>query len=248
MTERVWDKFLTERDRQVFAAAGYGAQQGFGQRPALVIVDVNYFFCGDRPEPILESIKRWRNSCGEDAWPAIKVIKGLLEVARGKGVPVIYTTGNFRPDLWNRGSWRWKNSRAGEDSQVQWTRGDFNGNTIVADIEPAPQDIVLHKDKPSAFFGTPMLSYLVLLGCDSLIVTGTTTSGCVRTTVLDAFSNNYRVTVVEDGCFDRSQASHAISLCDMHAKYADVRSSADALGFLEKYPAGQFKLPGENKK
>jgi len=106
MTERIWDKFLTERDRQVFAAAGYGAPQGFGQRPALVIVDVNYFFCGDRPEPILESIKRWRNSCGEDAWPAIKVIKRLIDGARDKGVPVVYTTGNARPDLWNRGSWR----------------------------------------------------------------------------------------------------------------------------------------------
>jgi len=156
---------------------------------------------------------------------------------------VIYTTGNARPDLWNRGSWRWKNSRAGEDSPVERPRGDFPGNTIVPDIEPAPQDIVLYKDKPSAFFGTPMLSYLVLLNCDSLIVTGTTTSGCVRATVLDAFSNNYRVTVVEDACFDRSQASHALSLCDMHAKYADVRPGADALTFLEKYPAGQFELP-----
>src|SRR5262249_6494242 len=162
-----------------------------GKRPALVIVDVNYFFCGDRPEPILESIKRWRNSCGEDAWPAIAVIKELLGAARGQGIPVIYTTGNARPDLWNRGSWRWKNSRAGEDAEA---RGDFAGSTIVPDIEPAPRDIVLYKDKPSAFFGTPLLSYLVLLDCDSLIVTGTTTSGCVRATVLDAFSNNYRVT------------------------------------------------------
>src|SRR5215471_7889482 len=99
MTERIWDKFLTERDRQVFAAAGYGAPQGFGKRPALAIIDVNYFFCGDRPEPILESIKRWRNSCGEDAWDGIKVIKRLLAAARGRGIPVIYTTGNARPDL-----------------------------------------------------------------------------------------------------------------------------------------------------
>ena len=102
---------------------------------------------------------------------------------------------------------------------------------------------MLKKDKPSAFFGTPLLSYLVLLGCDGVIVTGTTTSGCVRATVLDAFSHNYRVTVVEDACFDRSQASHAISLCDMHAKYADVRPATDTLGYLEQYPAGQFDLP-----
>jgi nicotinamidase-related amidase len=118
-----------------------------------------------------------------------------------------------------------------------------DGSTIIPDIAPAPQDIVLKKDKPSAFFGTPLLSYLVLLGCDGVIVTGTTTSGCVRATVLDAFSNNYRVTVVEDACFDRSQASHAISLCDMHAKYADVHPSADALSYFAQYPPGQFDLP-----
>jgi nicotinamidase-related amidase len=241
MTERIWDKFLTERDRQVFAAAGYATPQGFGARPALLVVDVNYFFCGDRPQPILESIKRWRNSCGEDAWPGVAVIKRLVLAARERGVPVIYTTGNPRPDQWNRGSWRWKNSRAVEDGTRR--PENLDGNTIVPDIAPAPQDIVVRKEKPSGFFGTPLLSYLVLLNCDSVIVTGTTTSGCVRASVLDAFSNNYRVTVVEDGCFDRSQASHAVSLCDMHAKYADVRPSSEALEFLAQYPAGQFELP-----
>ncbi len=58
MTQRIWDPFLTERDKQVFAASGFGAMQGFGKRSALLVIDVNYFFCGDRPEPILESIKR----------------------------------------------------------------------------------------------------------------------------------------------------------------------------------------------
>ncbi len=242
MTERIWDKFLTERDRAVFAASGYGAPQGFGKRPALMIIDVNYFFCGDRPEPILEAIKRWRNSCGDEGWPAIKVIKELAEKAREKGVPVIYTTGTARPDLWNRGSWLWINSRSAEDASIKKTRS-LDGNMIVPEIAPKAQDIVVYKEKPSGFFGTPLLSYLMLLGCDSLIVTGTTTSGCVRATVCDAFSNNIRASVVEDGCFDRSQASHAINLCDMNAKMADVRPSADVLHFLKEYPAGQFKLP-----
>ena len=84
-------------------------------------------------------------------------------------------------------------------------------------IAPGPQDIVLKKQKPSGFFGTNLPSYLTLLGCDSVIVVGTTTSGCVRATVVDAFSLNYRVIVAEEGCFDRSEASHAVSLCDMHA-------------------------------
>jgi maleamate amidohydrolase len=74
-------------------------------------------------------------------------------------------------------------------------------------------------------------------------VTGTTTSGCVRATVLDAFSNNYRVTVVEQGCFDRSQASHALSLCDMHAKYADIVDVDEADAFLNSLAADLFDLP-----
>ena len=110
-------------------------------------------------------------------------------------------------------------------------------------LPPAPQDIVILKQKPSGFFGTNMASYLTLLGCDSVIVTGTTTSGCVRATVLDAFSLNYRVALAEEGCFDRSQASHAINLCDMNAKYADVVKTAEVLAFLDTLPQGLFDLP-----
>jgi isochorismate hydrolase len=95
---------------------------------------------------------------------------------------------------------------------------------------------VIKKQKPSGFFGTNLASYLTLLGCDSVIVVGTTTSGCVRATVVDAFSLNYRVTLAEEGCFDRSEASHAVSLCDMHAKYADVVSTAEILSYIEQLP------------
>jgi nicotinamidase-related amidase len=119
----------------------------------------------------------------------------------------------------------------------------LDGSEIMPDIAPGPKDIVIKKQKPSAFFGTNLLSYLVLLGADSLIVTGSTTSGCVRASVLDAFSNNYRVTVVEDGCFDRSQASHAINLCDMNAKYADVIKSDEVLAYFEMLESDMFDLP-----
>ena len=63
------------RDKAVFGTSGYGARQGFGKRPALLIIDVNWAFCGDKSEPILESIKKWRNSCGEDAWTALPYIR-----------------------------------------------------------------------------------------------------------------------------------------------------------------------------
>jgi nicotinamidase-related amidase len=237
----VWTKFLTERDKAVFAAAGYGERGGFGKRPALLVVDVIYAFCGDKSEPILESIKRWRNSCGEESWPAVAAIKSLIEKAHEKGLPVIYTTGVRREDNWDSGSWSWKNSRGGERPKVAATNRD--GNEIVDEIAPAAQDIVILKQKPSGFFGTNMSSYLTLLGCDSVIVTGTTTSGCVRATVLDAFSLNYRVALAEEGCFDRSQASHAINLCDMNAKYADVVKTSEVLTFFDSLPADMFDLP-----
>ena len=244
MSDRIWDQFLTERDKAVFKASGYGAQAGFGKRPALLIIDVNYAFVGDKPEPILESIKRWRNSCGEEGWEGVRVIKKLATAARGIGVPVIYTTGVRRPDNWDSGSWGWKNSRNEEDRSAPMS--NLDGNQIVAEIAPGPRDLVVYKQKPSGFFGTNLTSYLTLLGCDSVIVTGTTTSGCVRASVIDAFSLNYRVTIVEDGCFDRSQASHAINLCDMNAKYADVVPATDVLAFFATYPAGMFDLPSGN--
>jgi len=241
MTEPIWNKFLTERDKAVFAAGGFGARAGFGKRPALLVIDVNWAFCGLRPEPILESIKSWRTSCGEEAWVALEHVKALIDAARGKGLPVIYTTGERRPDNWDGGSWLWKSARGDEKGGSPGSNVD--GNEIVAMIAPGPQDIVIRKQKPSGFFGTSLAAYLTLLGCDSVVVVGTTTSGCVRATVVDAFSLNYRVTLAEEGCFDRSEASHAVSLCDMHAKYADVVSTAEVLSYFDRLPGDLFDLP-----
>lgn len=239
----VWDLFLTERDKAVFSASGYGARQGFGKRPALLIIDVSYGFTGDKREPILDSIKRWPNSCGEDAWDAIDVIASLGDAFRAKKLPVIYTTGVVRADNWDAGSWAWKNTRTAESAPKP--TNTLDANAIVAEIAPRSQDIVVYKQKPSGFHGSNLLSYLVLLGCDSVIVTGTTTSGCVRATVIDAFSNNFRVTIAEDGCFDRSQASHAVNLCDMNAKYADVLPSSAVLEFTSSLSSDLFpNLPG----
>lgn len=240
MSEHIWDKFLTERDKQVFAAGGFGATQGYGKRPALLVVDVNYAFCGERPEPILESIKRWRASCGAEAWDGVAAIRKLLDAAHEKGLPVVYTTGMRREDRWDAGSWAWKNPRSTEKPRTEKGR---DGYTIVPVIAPGPRDLVIYKHKPSAFFGTPLMSFLTQLGVDSIILTGTTTSGCVRATAIDAFSYNYRVAVVEEGCFDRSQSSHAMSLCDMHAKYADVVKLEDALGFISSLQPKMFDLP-----
>ena len=243
MAERIWDNYLTERDKAVFETSGYGAIGGGGKKPALIVIDVNYNFCGDKREPILESIKRFRNSCGEDAWDALSHIRALIDKCRAKGIPVIYTTGTVRHDGWDAGGWAWKNARSQEDAAPPVANGlNRDGNDIMDEIEPAPKDIVIRKHKPSAFYGTPLMGFLNDLGADSLIVTGTTTSGCVRASVLDAFSNNLRCTVVEEGCFDRSQASHAINLCDMNAKYADIVNMEAALDYIDTID-GEYNLP-----
>ena len=234
MTKRLWEKFLTDRDKKVFKKSGFGAEAGFGKKPALLVIDVSYNFCGDQREPIVESIKRFHNSCGEDAWDALPHIRKIIDKCHEKNIPVIYTTGTVREDGWDSGGWAWKNNRTDEDVTTRNATG-FNrdGNEIMDQIAPSPQDIVIYKHKPSAFYGTPLSGFLNDLGADSLLVTGTTTSGCVRASVIDAFSQNMRVTVVEEGCFDRSQASHAINLCDMHAKYADVLGIEEVLNFVD---------------
>src|ERR1700736_818682 len=239
MSEPIWNQFLTARDKAVFATSGYGARQGFGKRPAVLVVDVNYAFCGDKPEPILESIKRWPTSCGEEAWEGVRVIKRLVDAARAKGLPVIFTTNKKRPDMWDNGSRAGKNTRQNE----RRAESTVEPSAIIRELGPEPSDILIEKQKPSGFYATPLQSYLTLLGCDSLLVTGTTTSGCVRASVLDAFSLNYRITLAEEGCFDRSQASHAINLCDMNAKYADVVKTSEVLDFIDTLPNGMFELP-----
>jgi nicotinamidase-related amidase len=225
MSERIWERHWTEQDRLAMRSSGYASPMGFGERPALMIVDVSYNFCGEKPEPLLESIKTWRNSCGLAAWDAIAVIRGLIDVAHDKAVPVFYSTNTRRLDGFDAGSWRWKNARELEDPEKE-----IRGNAIVAAIAPTQRDVVIYKTKPSAFFGTPLLSFLIDLKIDTLVVCGVSTSGCVRATVIDAFSNNLRVQVVEDACFDRSEVSHAVNLGDMNAKYADVVPSATVLG------------------
>lgn len=223
-------KAFSEEDLQTMALAGYGAPMGLGKRPALLVVDATWAFCGDRREPLREALLRWPNACGPSAWDALDRIASLLVCFREQGRPVIYTRGSWRADRWDMGSWLWKHvpSRPGVRPAV-----DRDPDEVVTPIQPEPADLVIGKQKPSAFFGTPLQSHLTLLGCDSLVVTGGTTSGCVRATVVDAFSANYRVAVIADACFDRNQTSHAVSLVDMSGKYADILSANELLAELD---------------
>jgi maleamate amidohydrolase len=234
----IWDDVLTERDKIVTTATGYGKRQGYGCRPALLVVDVNYNFVGDYPEPIFASIKKYSNSCGEEGWEAIPRIQELLKVARSKNLPIFYSTGMPSQSRRDMGRWPDKHDRSSEDRNAQL----HVGSEIVESIKPETGDVVIRKQKPSAFFGTTLMSYLTDLQVDTLIVAGTTTSGCVRATVIDAFSYNLRVALVEECVFDRMQVSHKINMFDMNLKYADVVSLQDSVGYINRLPHDLFAI------
>lgn len=225
----IWDDVISERDKLIYQRAGYGRKGGLGRRPAVLVVDVNYNFVGDKPEPILKSIERFHNSCGEEGWKGVYAIRELLAAARSKNVPVFYSTGMPRKHVSEAGRWAAKNVRTAE--AVNPEEEDF-GNRIPTEIAPAENDIVIQKEKPSAFFGTALVSHLIQMGIDSLLICGTTTSGCVRATVIDAFSYNFQVAIVQEGTFDRGEVSHKVNLFDMNAKYADVISLEEAKNYL----------------
>jgi maleamate amidohydrolase len=238
---RVWDTFITAADRAVYEASGFGARTGYGARPAVIVVDVNYAFTGDRDMPILESVKTWKNSCGAAGWAAIPPTQRLLAAARDRQIPVFFSTGSdSRADGFDRGGWAHKSKRSDEDLPDSQLRMPARGNDIVRDIAPQPHEFLIPKLKPSVFHGTPLLGYLIDLGIDTLIVTGTTTSGCVRATVLDAFSQNYKITVVEECTFDRFESSHAINLFDMQAKYCDVVPLDDVTAYFDSLERGLY--------
>ncbi len=224
----IWDDVISPRDRQVYGRTGRGATRiGFGQRPALIIIDVNYNWVGDRRESILRSIERFPASCGEEAWRAVDCISALLPVARSRKVPVFYTTNDFREDI----LWPGHSPGKGTGGRVRLA-GIERGTDIVDEIAPGPGDVVIAKPKPSAFFGTPLIGFLRTLGVDTLLCCGGTTSGCVRATVVDGYSYNYRVAVIEEATFDRAEVSHKINLFDMNAKYADVVSAGEVMEYL----------------
>ena len=235
----VWDDILTERDKEVFAKSGYGKRGGFGARPAVLVIDMNYNFVGDKPEPIVQSIERFRNSCGEEGWQGVHHIRELLEAGRKKNLPTFYTTGHEGGSPLAYGRWHGKNSRGAEDIGNAWAKG----NDIVAEIAPRPGDVLVRKQKPSAFFGTALMSMLNEIKADTVLVAGCTTGGCVRASVLDAFSYNFKVAVVEECVFDRGQASHKINLFDMNMKYADVVPLKEAVEYIGGLPPDLY-APG----
>lgn len=218
MMQRIWDPYITGQDRDNYQMAGFGQTLTLGRTPALLIVDVTYGFTGEEHQSRWESLEMFPTSCGPESWTAVHAIRQLVDKMRGYGFPVIYTVSEWSANPVDAGAWLRKGTFAGHPQMLCGARG----TQVVDVLQPADEEMVISKRKPSAFFGTSLLSYLVHYKADSLIVTGCTTSGCVRATVVDGFSLNYPIVVPEDCVFDRSLVSHAINLFDMHQKYADV--------------------------
>jgi maleamate amidohydrolase len=219
---------IDDLTRSRYDAAGFGRPVGLGTRPGLLIIDVQYRTVGTEPRPFDEALQEFTTSCGEDGWAAVPNIARLLGLFREKGWPVLY------PHVAPKQSY----DQGALGAKVPGIMSiPEKGYEFVAEVAPRDGDVLLPKRHPSAFFGTPLASYLVQAGIDSLVVTGCTTSGCVRGSVVDAFSYNYRVAVPSDAVYDRSPVVHEVNLFDMGQKYADVATTDELLEKLAPLPA-----------
>lgn len=219
-----WSGIITEEEERRYASAGFGGTGGFGTRPALLIIDVQYRTVGTARKPYWEAIKEYPTSCGDVGWDAVDNIAPLLAAFRAKGFPVLY------PHVAPKNAATDGGRLAEKIPSIMGI--DAKGYEFVKEIAPVPGDVLLPKKHPSAFFGTPLTSHLIDLGVDTLVVTGCTTSGCVRSSVTDAFALNFKVIVPQDCVYDRAPTSHAVNLWDMNGKYADVMLSADVIETL----------------
>jgi nicotinamidase-related amidase len=225
-----WDGVITADDVARYDAAGFGRPVGVGRRPALVIIDVQYRTVGTRPMPFFEAVREFPTSCGDVGWAAVGNIERLLAAFRRHGLPVLYP--HVAPKLPTDAG------RLGGKVPAIMDIPD-EGYHFVAEVAPRDGDVLLPKKHPSAFFGTPLVSHLVDLGVDTLVVTGCTTSGCVRASAVDAFAYNFRVLIPHDAVYDRSPTVHAVNLFDLAQKYADVVDTDEALAVVERLASGQ---------
>lgn len=195
-------------------AKAYNVRVGFGLRPALILID----FCEAYFDPECDLFA--------DVDDVLASALRIREAARAAAIPVILTNVVYHPTGINGG--RFFEKAAPLKNFIQgspmgaWPKG----------LVPHADELVISKQYPSAFFATSLASTLTAMGVDSVLLTGLTTSGCVRASCVDAMSHGFRTAVVADACGDRHPAPHDANLFDMNAKYADVVSEAETLEFL----------------
>ncbi|MQA66094.1 MAG: isochorismatase family protein [Alphaproteobacteria bacterium] len=191
-----------------------------GERPAILAIDLyrNAYLGGDKP--VAEANRAHAGSCGENAWKALPPTQKVLAAARAAGVPVIYTTRHVDT--------RGVNSTNRDNRKLRPDAYD-----IIDEVKPEDGELVIYKERASAFFGTPLIAHLNKMGMRSIIALGESTSGCVRASVVDAYSHGFHTVVVEECTYDRSMLSHKVNLFDLHHKYADVMHVDDVLAHLD---------------
>jgi maleamate amidohydrolase len=205
----------TEDDLLANYKKAYNNRVGFGARPALLLID----FCQAYFEP--------GNALYAEVEDAMASALRVRAAARAARVPVILTNVVYHQSGWNGGRFFEK---------AMPLRNFTQGNPMAAwgpGLAPFEDELVVSKQYPSAFFGTSLASTLTAAGVDSVILTGLTTSGCVRASCVDAMSHGFRTAVVAEACGDRHAGPHEANLFDMNAKYADVVSEAETIAYLE---------------
>lgn len=224
----VWDGLVPSEELERLAASGYGVQGvTLGERPCLLVIDVVMSFLGRRPGDTEGT--EYITGCGEAGWKSLPSIVEILDAARDAGVERVFSKG--QPEAAAMIGGAIKLSR--DPGMARTTQSA----PFPAEIEPTADEFVVEKTKASAFFGTPLLTFLHQRRVDSLLVVGTTTSGCVRASVVDAASHGYPVVVAAEACFDRSNFAHAANLFDIQMKYGSVVSSDDAIALLRSRQA-----------
>ena len=213
------NKTYDQGTRTLYREQGMGLRIPPGDRPAVLIIDMQHDFCDpDAPTTL---------------WPSIgktyEPINRLSTSARKQGVPVIYTQGLVAADGSTAGLWRYKQRFHAEGRvQVEGSRGA----AIIPELAPQPGDRLVRKWRPSAFFRTDLEVFLSVQRIDTLLCCGTSVSGCVRATVTDAFMRDIRCMVIRECVADRTAAVMEANLFDLQQKYAEVVSLSDTLTYF----------------
>ena len=200
----------------IYAKQGFGNKSGFGVAPALVIVD----FVNGFNDPDLFG--------GGNIPEAIEQTKKLLAFFRAKKLPVCFTRVVYADDGSDAGVFCLKAPKLKILTEVS------RDSQVVDELKPVEGEYVLRKTQPSAFFGTDLAPWLIRQRVDTVIVTGATTSGCVRASVVDSMSYNFRTIVASDGVGDRALGPHEANLFDMGQKYADLHKVEEIMAVLSK--------------
>lgn len=204
---------------QLYEERGFGRAAGFGRRPVLVVIDLTYGFTDFPASPL-----------AGDFTDVVAANRTLIDACRAKGVPIVFTTVEFDPKARAQAA-------AVFIKKVPSLLVLEKGSRMVEVDERLamqPEDTLVTKQFASAFFGTALDSLLAAENCDTVIVTGVSTSGCVRATAVDALQHGYRVIVPRDCCGDRADGPHEANLFDINQKYGDVLSLEQVLAEVER--------------